>query len=132
MPVRLKCSRIRKPQTLQPRTHLQLFVGGLGQFSSQGVQSLFDRSVHRQHVGQLAQGWIQLTHTSRLKLIILIRSDLVLIGVSAHSSGVSGFFEDLSGRLDLLFLLAAFQSANLLLQPHAQTLHHLCTQKPPP
>lgn len=42
-----------------------------------------------------------------------------------YSSGVSGFFEDLSGRPDLLLFLAAFQSANLLLHPHAQTLHHL-------
>lgn len=42
-----------------------------------------------------------------------------------YGSGVSGFFEDLSGRPDLLLLLAAFQGADLLLHPHAQTLHHL-------
>lgn len=70
----LKYSRIREVQQLPPQTHLQLFVSSLGQFSGQGVQSLFDGSVHRQHVGQLAQGRIQLTHkhtnrqNSRLKL----------------------------------------------------------------
>lgn len=45
-----------------------------------------------------------------------------------YGSGVSGFFEDLPGCLDFLVLLAAFQGANLLLQPHTQTLHHLYTQ----
>lgn len=48
-----------------------------------------------------------------------------------YSSGVSGFFEDLSGRPDLLLFLATFQSADLLLHPHAQTLHHLYAEKLP-
>lgn len=43
--------------------HLQLFVSSLGKLSSQRVQSLFDRAVHGQHMGQLTQRGVQLRHT---------------------------------------------------------------------
>lgn len=39
-----------------------------------------------------------------------------------HRSGVSGLFEDLSGRLNVLAVLAALQQTHLLLHPHAQAL----------
>lgn len=47
------------------QTHLQLFISRLGQFSGQSVQSLLDGSVHRQHVGQLAQRGVQLARTEK-------------------------------------------------------------------
>ena len=48
----------------RPQTHLQLFVRSFGQFSCQSVQTLSDGTVHRQHVGQLAQRWVELIHTA--------------------------------------------------------------------
>lgn len=53
------------PNPNESQTHLQLFISRLGQFSGQCVQSLLDRPVHRQHVGQLAQRWIQLACTEK-------------------------------------------------------------------
>lgn len=49
--------------------------------------------------------------------------------LNTHRSGVLGLFEDLSRRLDVLWLLAAFEDTHLLLHPHTQTLHHLRTRR---
>lgn len=51
--------------TARAQTHLQFFVGSFGQFTGQRVQALLDGAVHGQHMGQLTQRRVQLTHTHR-------------------------------------------------------------------
>lgn len=75
-----------------------------------------------------AAGPFPSANRKRKSKLDLLRSSLALgwnAGWPAHRSGVSGLFEDLPGRLNVLAVFAALQQTHLLLHAHAQALHHL-------